>query len=132
MDVDGRRLILNRLDEVLWKDEGLTKGDLADYYLDMGDHVLPFLANRPVSVLKTPDSITGECAYQRTAPPGLPSWITTRRVRSEHAALGYAEYLVGADRATLTYLVNLGALSFHPWSCTVDALDRPDPVRIGF
>lgn len=128
MDVDGRRLIVNQPDEVLWKDEGFTKSDLIDYYLLMADHVLPFLANRPLSVLKTPDPVTGECAYQRTAPPGLPPWIATRRVRSEHAALGYAEYLIGADRATLAYLVNLGALSFHPWSCTVDALDRPDQL----
>jgi bifunctional non-homologous end joining protein LigD len=128
LDVDGRRLILNHADEVLWKDDGLTKGDLVDYYLAMADHVLPFLAHRPVSVLRTPDAITGECSYQRTAPPGLPAWIATRRVRSEHAALGYAEYLIGADRATLAYLVNLGALSFHPWSCTIDALDRPDQL----
>ena len=128
MRQDGRRLILNHADEVLWKDDGLTKGDLVDYYLAMADHVLPFLAHRPVSVLRTPDAITGECSYQRTAPPGLPAWIATRRVRSEHAALGYAEYLIGADRATLAYLVNLGALSFHPWSCTIDALDRPDQL----
>lgn len=128
LDVDGRRLILNHADEVLWKDDGLTKGDLVDYYLAMADHVLPFIAHRPVSVLRTPDAITGECSYQRTAPPGLPAWIATRRVRSEHAALGYAEYLIGADRATLAYLVNLGALSFHPWSCTIDALDRPDQL----
>ena len=128
LDVDGRRLILNHADEVLWKDDGLTKGDLVDYYLAMADHVLAFLAHRPVSVLRTPDAITGECSYQRTAPPGLPAWIATRRVRSEHAALGYAEYLIGADRATLAYLVNLGALSFHPWPCTVDALDRPDQL----
>lgn len=128
IDVDGRRLILNHTDEVIWKDEGVTKGDLVDYYLDMADHVLPFLAGRPVSVLKTPDPVTGECTYQRTAPPGLPSWIATRRLRSEHAALGYADYLVGADRPTLAYLVNLGALSFHPWSCTADALDRPDQL----
>ena len=89
-DVDGRRLILNHVDEVIWKDEGFTKGDLVDFYLDMADHILPFLAGRPVSVLKTPDPVTGECTYQRTAPPGLPSWIVTRRLRSEHAALGYA------------------------------------------
>jgi bifunctional non-homologous end joining protein LigD len=49
-------------------------------------------------------------------------------VRSEHAALGYADYLVGGDRAALVHLVNLGYISFHPWSCTVDAIDRPDQL----
>jgi bifunctional non-homologous end joining protein LigD len=127
-DLDGRRLLLNRLDQVLWPEEQLTKADLIDYYLDVADEMLPFLANRPVSLLRAPDSVTGECAYQRTAPPGLPGWFATRRVRTEHAALGYAEYLVGGDRAALVHLVNLGYISWHPWSCTVDAIDRPDQL----
>ncbi|HEV8616336.1 MAG TPA: non-homologous end-joining DNA ligase [Methylomirabilota bacterium] len=128
LDLEGRRLLLNHLDQVLWAEAQLTKADLIDYYLDVADEMLPFLANRPVSLLKAPDSVTGECAYQRTAPPGLPPWLPTRRVRSEHAALGYADYLVGGDRAALVHLVNLGYISFHPWSCTVDAIDRPDQL----
>jgi bifunctional non-homologous end joining protein LigD len=128
LDLDGRRLLLNRLDQELWPEEHVTKAELIDYYLDVADEMLPFLANRPVSLLKAPDPVTGECAYQRTAPPGLPSWLLTRRVRSEHAALGYADYLVGGDRAALVHLVNLGYISWHPWSCTVDAIDRPDQL----
>ena len=128
LDLDGRRLLLNHLDQVLWPEAQLTKADLVDYYLDVADEMSPFLANRPVSLLKAPDAVTGECAYQRTAPPGLPPWLPTRRVRSEHAALGYADYLVGGDRAALIHLVNLGYISFHPWSCTVDAIDRPDQL----
>src|SRR5207302_1125043 len=83
--------------------------------------------------------ITGECLYQKTAPPGLPTWITTRRIRSEHAALGYSDYVLVTERAALAYFVNLGYISVHPWSCTVDALDRPDlmlfdldPTEIAF
>src|SRR5262249_56192497 len=60
------------------------------------------------------------------APPGLPQWIPTRRVRSDQAALGHAEYVIGSERAALAYLVNLGYTSFHPWACLVDAVDRPD------
>jgi bifunctional non-homologous end joining protein LigD len=128
LDLEGRRVLLNHLDQMLWPEAKLTKSDLIDYYLDVADEMLPFLANRPVSLLKSPDAVTGECAYQRTAPPGLPAWLPTRRVRSEHAALGYADYLVGGDRASLVHLVNLGFISFHPWSCTVDAIDRPDQL----
>jgi DNA primase len=65
--------------------------------------------------------------------------MPTRRIRSEHAALGYSDHVVGGDRATLVYLVNLGCISHHPWSCTIDALDRPDmllfdldPTEIAF
>jgi bifunctional non-homologous end joining protein LigD len=139
LELDERRLLLNRLDEVLWPDVGVTKGDLIDYYVDVADRLLAFVANRPVSLLRAPDPITGECVYQKTAPPGLPTWIQTRRIRSEHAALGYADYLLVTERAALAYFVNLGYVSLHPWSCTVDALDRPDlllfdldPTEIAF
>ena len=130
LEVDDRKLLLNRLDDELWPEAGVTKADLIDYYLDVADRLLPFVAHRPVSLLRAPDPITGECAYQKTAPAGLPPWIPTRRIRSEHAALGYADTLLVPDRATLVYLVNLGFISLHPWACTVDALDRPDLMAL--
>jgi bifunctional non-homologous end joining protein LigD len=130
LELDDRRLLLNRLDDELWPEAGVTKADLIDYYLDVADRVLTFVANRPVSLLRAPDPITGECGYQKTAPAGLPPWIPTRRIRSEHAALGYADYLLVPDRATLVYLLNLGFISLHPWGCTVDALDRPDMMAL--
>jgi len=139
LELDDRRLLLNRLDEVLWPGVGVTKGDLIDYYLDVADDLLRFVAHRPVSLLRTPDPITGECIYQKTAPPGLPTWITTRRIRSEHAALGYSDYVLVSERAALVYFLNLGYISLHPWSCTVETLDRPDlllfdldPTEIAF
>src|SRR5919204_6569964 len=128
LEVDDRRLILTDLDRVVWPEDGLTKADLVDYYLDTADYVLPFLVNRPLSLLRSSEAGPVEWLYQKTAPPGLPAWIPTRRIRTEHAALGYAEYVVGSDRPSLVYLVNLGCISHHPWSCTVDAIDRPDQL----
>lgn len=128
LEVDGRRVLLTNPETLVWPDDGITKSDLVDYYLGVAVHLLPYVANRPLSLLRCPDGTTGECVHQKTAPPALPTWVTTRRVRSEHAALGYAEYIVGSDRAALAYLVNMGYLSFHPWSSTVDAIDRPDQL----
>ncbi len=128
LEIDGRRLILTELDRVLWREDGLTKADLIDYYLDVVEYVLPFLVNRPLSLLRSSEAGPVDWLYQKTAPPGLPAWIPTRRIRTEHAALGYSEYVIGSDRAGLIYLVNLGCISHHPWSCTVDALDRPDQL----
>lgn len=127
-DVHGRRLMFAHLDEVLWPEDGITKSALLDYYSDVSDHLLPFLTNRAFSLQRAPDPLTGECVYQKTAPPGLPRWVLTRRVRSEHAAAGYAEYVVGADLPAFLYMLNLGFIAPHPWSCTVDALDRPDQL----
>lgn len=129
VDVGGRSLILAHLDEVLWPEDGVTKGELLDYYSDVAGYLLPFVASRPLSLQRAPDPRTGECVYQKTAPPGLPGWVPTRRIRTEHAAFGYAEHVVGGDLSSLLYLLNLGFISLHPWSCTVDALDRPDELR---
>lgn len=140
VEIDGRRFILANLDKVLWPEDGLTRGDLVDYYLDVAPYVLPFLVDRPLSLLRTAEPGAGsDWVYQRVAPPGLPAWIPTRRIRNEHAALGYTDYVIGSDRAALIYLVNLGCISHHPWSCTADAVDRADmllfdldPTEIAF
>ena len=139
VELDGRRFLVTNPDAVIWSEEGISKGDLIDYYLEVADHLMPFFAARPISLLRCPEGIVGDCVYQKTAPVGLPAWLATRRIRTEQAALGYAEYVVGTDRAALAYLVNLGYLSHHPWSSTVDAIDRPDmllfdldPTEIAF
>jgi bifunctional non-homologous end joining protein LigD len=129
VDLDDRRFILTGLDRVLWPEDGLTKLDVIEYYVEVADRLLPFLTNRPLSLLRGAEAAGGgEWIYQKTAPPGLPAWIPTRRIRTEHAAFGYADYVIGSDRAALVYLVNLGCVSHHPWSCSVDAVDRPDQM----
>lgn len=130
LELDGRRLLINNLDAVVWPDDGISKADLIEYYLHVADHLMPFFAGRPLSLLRCPDDAPGECVYQKTAPMGLPTWVVTRRIRTEQAALGYAGYVVGTDRAALVYLLNLGYVSHHPWSSTVDAIDRPDMLLL--
>jgi bifunctional non-homologous end joining protein LigD len=137
-EVDGRRILFSNPEALFWPEDGVAKQELLGYYLDVADYLLPFLVHRPFSLLRS-DLESGEYVYQRTAPPGLPTWITTRRIRSEQTALGYAEYIVGTDRAALAYLVNLGYISFHPWASMVHAIDRPDvmvfdvdPTEIAF
>jgi bifunctional non-homologous end joining protein LigD len=139
VEIDGRRLLLNNLDAVVWPDEGISKAELIEYYLDVADHLMPFFAGRPLSLLRCPEDAQGDGVYQKTAPMGLPTWIATRRIRTEQAVLGSLEYVVGTDRAALVYLLNLGYVSPHPWSSTVDAIDRPDmllfdldPTEIAF
>jgi bifunctional non-homologous end joining protein LigD len=138
LELDGRRILLTNLDAVIWPEDGITKSELIEYYLDISDHLMPFFTNRPMSVLRCPEG-GGDCVYQKTAPMGLPTWVPTRRIRTEHTALGYSEYIVGSDRTVLVYLLNLGYISHHPWSSTVDAIDRPDmllfdldPTEIAF
>jgi bifunctional non-homologous end joining protein LigD len=139
VEIEGRRLLLANVDTLVWPDDGISKAELIEYYLDVADHLMPFFANRPLSLLRCPEGGSDDCVYQKTAPMGLPAWVTTRRIRTEHAALGYSEYVVGGDRASLLYLLNLGYISHHPWSSTIESIDRPDmllfdldPTEIAF
>ena len=128
LDIDNRRLLLTNPDLPLWPEETLTREDLIAYYLDVADRMLPFLRNRPLSLMRCPAGPEGDCVFQKTAPPGLPSWVSVRRIRGERTAVGYADYVIGSDRASLVYLVNLGTMSYHGWGCTVDGVDHPDQL----
>ena len=128
LDIDNRRLLLTNPDLPLWPDEPLTREDLIAYYLDVADRMLPFLRNRPLSLMRCPTGPEGDYVFQKTAPPGLPSWMTVRRIRGERTAVGYADYVIGSDRASLIYLVNLGTVSYHGWGCTADGVDHPDQL----
>jgi bifunctional non-homologous end joining protein LigD len=111
VDLDGRRLLLTGLDLPIWPDESLTKEDLIAYDLDIADPLLPFLSQRPFSVMRCPGGAGTDCVFQKTAPPGLPSWVASRRIRGERTAVGHADYVVGSDRVARVHLVNIGAIS---------------------
>src|SRR5262249_19232589 len=71
-EVDERRILFANTETLLWPEANISKGDLIDYYVELADVVLPFLAQRPLSLLRCPDGVAGECVYQKMAPPGLP------------------------------------------------------------
>jgi bifunctional non-homologous end joining protein LigD len=109
---------------VFWPEEGYTKGDLIDYYAQAAEALLPYLAGRPVHLLRYPDGITGKSFYQRRAPDFLPEWVQTVPVDigEEHAV----PHLLCGDRRTLLYLVNLGSIDLHPWLSGVQHPGFPD------
>ena len=131
-DIQGRRLMLTHLDEVLWPDAEITKEELLGYYQGVADRVLPFIANRPLSLQRIADPVTGECLYQKSAPAGLPTWIPTRRVRSEHAALGYADHVIGGDLPSLMHVGHHGDadLAAHRRQDLQAGVDARSAIRV--
>ena len=70
---------LSSADRVLYPDDGITKGDLFDYYGRVADWILPHLRDRPFTMKRYPHGIDGEVFFQKQAPKHLPSWIPTRQ-----------------------------------------------------
>ncbi|WP_368277512.1 hypothetical protein [Heliorestis convoluta] len=83
----GKKLRLTNLDKIFWPNEGYTKGDLLDYYLQIAPYLMPHLQKRPIVMVRHPDGVEGKSFYQKESPSFRPSWLpvllsTPVRVRS--------------------------------------------------
>ncbi|BCG45363.1 ATP-dependent DNA ligase clustered with Ku protein,LigD [Citrifermentans bremense] len=127
--IDGQKLTLTNLDKVFWPEEGYTKGDVVDYYRKMAPVILPYLADRPESMYRTPHGITEGGFYQKEAGDLLPPWITAKEIYSKHVDKNI-RFLVCQDEATLVYMANLGCIEINPWLSRLQQLDYPDYLVI--
>jgi len=70
---------LSSADRVLFPGDGITKGDLFAYYDRIAPTIVPHLRNRPFTMKRYREGIAGDGFFQKQAPKGMPSWISTRR-----------------------------------------------------
>ncbi|MBN1608086.1 MAG: non-homologous end-joining DNA ligase [Polyangiaceae bacterium] len=106
----AKRVTVTHPRKVFWPSEGITKGQLCEYYAQAADVILPYLRERPVILVRYPDGIEGNHFYQWNAPAGLPSWIGTMTLQHEGRPI---EVFLVNDRDTLVYIANLGAIPIH-------------------
>jgi bifunctional non-homologous end joining protein LigD len=116
---------LSNLSKVFWPDEGLTKGDLIDYFAAVSPYLLPAIRNRPLTVIRYPDGIAGMSFYQKDTPKYAPSWVRTVSLRAE-SAKREVRYTRCNDKRTLQWLANQASIELHPWLSRTDRLNRPD------
>ena len=77
----GRRSVeLTNTGKVLFPDDGITKGDLAEYYQSVAKWMVPHLRDRPIAMERYPDGIDGMRFFQKNASKHFPDWITRARV----------------------------------------------------
>jgi bifunctional non-homologous end joining protein LigD len=114
---------LSNPDKILYPEQGITKGQLADYYVAVAERMLPHVASRPVTMVRCPMGQETKCFYQRHAGSGVPEQL--------HAVAipGFDEpYLYISDVAGLVAMVQMGVLEIHPWGVRVEAPDRADRI----
>src|SRR5262245_7842599 len=119
------RVEVTRPDKLLWPSAGITKRVYADYLGEVADHMLPWLRDRPLSVIRAPDGVEGERYFQKNTPKYAPSWVRTVTIPAPSAGREVA-YTVCNDADTLAWLGNQAALEFHPAPVRRDKLERPD------
>jgi bifunctional non-homologous end joining protein LigD len=120
----NRRLQLTNLDKVFFPNFGYTKGDLIDYYTETAGYILPYLKNRPHSLLRQPNGIRGESFFQKNI-EHLPSWIPVADIYSQ-SNRGNLHWIVGGNLETLLYMVQLGCIEINPWNSRIQQLSKPD------
>jgi bifunctional non-homologous end joining protein LigD len=126
------RVKLSNLDKVFWAEEGITKGDLIDYYRDVADVLVPHLRARPFTMRRYPDGAYGKAFFQKDAPSHMPEWIERFRVevstRQSPRTRRWIEAPVVNDEDGLLWMVNMGCIDMNTWYSRVDRPDRPDFV----
>jgi bifunctional non-homologous end joining protein LigD len=127
MSAAKTNLPLTHPDKILDPESGMTKLMLANYYLAVGDHMLPHIADRPLSIVRCPEGIGKPCFFQKHIGMGLPAGIRSVPVpdkkggqTEQYVTLNSAEGLVG--------MAQMGVLEIHPWGSKNDSLERPDRI----
>ncbi|MFL5791877.1 MAG: non-homologous end-joining DNA ligase [Actinomycetota bacterium] len=114
-------------DKLLWPALEITKRRYVDYLDAVSGRMLPWLRDRPLSLVRAPDGVTGERYYQKDTPKYAPSWIKTVTIPAVRRDVAYT---VCNDAATLAWLGNQAALEFHPAPVRRDKIERPDVLTV--
>ncbi|OEU91900.1 ATP-dependent DNA ligase [Streptomyces abyssalis] len=128
LTVGGQKVRLSSPDKVYFPERGLTKLDVARYYVTVGDGIARALHERPTTLERYPEGIGGESFFQKRAPKNLPGWIPTARISFPSGR--HADEICPTSPAAVLWAANLGCLTFHPWPVRRADTDHPDELRI--
>jgi bifunctional non-homologous end joining protein LigD len=119
----ARDVRLTNLRKVFWKNLGLTKRDLLQYYADISPWLLPHVEGRAMVMKRYPNGAEGDFFYMKRAPEPRPEWIDICEI--PHTA-GPVPFPIVQDLPSLLWLINLGCIDLNPWYARCDDWDRPD------
>lgn len=110
---------------VLYPKDGITKQDLGDFYQSISSWILPYIVDRPLTLVRCPEGEGKECFYQKhlkeKSIPGLYTIDIKEKNKTE-------KYIYIQDLQGLLALVQLGVLEIHPWGCRIEEVENPDLI----
>jgi bifunctional non-homologous end joining protein LigD len=126
---EGPPIRLTHPDKVLDAETHLTKRQLADYYWAIASHMLPHIADRPLSLVRCPEGSEKTCFYQKHVNHMLPPGIGAIDVPDKKT--GKTEpYITLSTPEALAGLAQMSVLEVHPWGSRNDDLEHPDRMII--
>jgi bifunctional non-homologous end joining protein LigD len=122
--IGSRSVHLTNLRKVFWRELGLTKGDLIQYYADVSEALLPHVRDRAMVMKRYPNGAAGDFFFMKRAPSPRPEWIELCSI--EHSSGNVIDFPMVQDLASLLWVVNLGCIDLNQWYARCDDVDRPD------
>ncbi len=123
VSADALVKISNR-DRVIYPADGITKGQLADYYAVMAALMLVDSANRPISLVRCPQGRAKKCFFQKHDAGSFGPDV--KRVPIKEKKGGTEDYLYIDSAKGLLTLVQMGTIEIHGWGSRVKPLEKPD------
>ena len=114
---------LTHPERILYPEDGITKRDLAEYYEQVADWVLPYVVRRPLTLVRCPAGHMSECFFQKHITGNMPDTLHAVDIKEKGKK---EEYVAIRDLAGLISLVQMGTLELHPWPAREDNVERPD------
>ena len=122
--VDDSQVKISSRERVIFPGDGYTKGDLADYYAEVAPLMLPFMARRPVSLIRCPEGRAKQCFFQKHDSGGMGPHVRHVAIREKDG--GMEDYLYVEDAAGILACVQFGSIEFHGWQCRSTDVEAPD------
>lgn len=116
-------------DKILFKKEKITKKEVADYYQAIAKIMLPYMADRPLSLVRCPEGSEGTCFYQKHVSGKVPDSFTTFPLME---GSGEGVYVSIDSAQGLREMVQLNAFELHAWNCHYQSAMRPDQIVMDF
>ena len=111
-------------DKLIYPELKITKQQVFDYYRAAAPQLLAELANRPLSLVRCPDGIAGQCFFQKHHARTLGQNVRIVPIREKDGSR--EEYLYVDNADGVLELVQMNVLEFHPWGSQVGDVEHPD------
>jgi bifunctional non-homologous end joining protein LigD len=120
----AKKIAISNRDRVIYPEAGLTKGQLADYYQAIAPAMLPFVGDRPISLVRCPQGRSSKCFFQKHDNGGLGPSVIKVPIREKKG--GSEDYIAVRDADGLLSCVQMGTIEFHTWCSRAGNVEQPD------
>lgn len=144
LEVGERDVRVSSADRVIFpateKTAEITKGEIAEYYVSVGDGIMRALRERPTTLERWPKGVHpgmilstrerggGDAFYQKRVPKGAPPYLETAHITFPSGRT--ADEICPTELAVVAWCAHMGTITFHPWPVRRDDVDHPDELRI--